>query len=57
MENEITVLFNDTHKENCVLLNSAQELIKIEVWLLLIFFLYLRNRLVSTHFIVPYLRI
>ena len=31
---------NDTHRENCVLLNSMQELIEIEAWLLMTFFHY-----------------
>ena len=28
---------NDTHRENCVLLNSVQEFIETEAWLLLTF--------------------
>ena len=43
------VTFNDTHRENCVLLNSVQEFIEIEAWLLLIFFLCLHNQLISIH--------
>ena len=46
--------FNDTHKENCVLLNSAQKLIEIEGWLLLTFLLCLHNELDSIHSIVTY---
>ena len=38
-------LFNDTHKENCVLLNSAQELIEVEAWLRLTSLLCLHNQL------------
>ena len=34
---------NDTHWKNCVLLNSVQEFIEIEPWLLLTFFLYLQS--------------
>ena len=41
--------FNDSHRENCVLINSGQELIEIEVWLLLTFLLYLHNQLDSIH--------
>ena len=37
-----------------VLLNSVQEFTKIEVWLLLTFFLRLHNQLISIHFTVPY---
>ena len=33
----LQTLFNDTHRENCVLLNSVQELIKLEAWFLLKF--------------------
>ena len=38
-------LFNDTHRENCVLLNSAKELIEVEAWLLLTFLLCFHNQL------------
>ena len=39
----VITLFNDTQKENCVLLNSVQEFIEIEAWLLLTFFIGLHN--------------
>ena len=42
-------LFNDTHKENYVLLNSAQELIEVETWLLLTSLLCLHNQLIVTY--------
>ena len=35
--------------KNCVLLNSVQEITEIEAWLLLIFFICLRNKLSSIH--------
>ena len=38
-------LFNDTHRENCVLLNLAKELIEVEAWLLLTFLLCFHNQL------------
>ena len=38
--------------KNCVLLNSVQEIIVTEAWLLLTFFLCSRNQLLSIHFIV-----
>ena len=47
-------IVNDTHRENCILLNSVQEFIEIEAWLLLIFFLCLRNLLIPTYPIVAY---
>ena len=31
----ISKSFNDTHRENCILLNSAVEFIETEAWLLL----------------------
>ena len=34
---------NNTHRENFVLLNSVQEFIEIQAWLLLTFFLCLYN--------------
>ena len=37
-----------------VLLNSVQEFIEIEAWLLLTFFLRLHNQLLSMHSIVAY---
>ena len=37
-------ILNDTHQEKCVLLNSVQEFIEIEVWLLLKIFLCLHNQ-------------
>ena len=37
-----------------VLLNSVQEFIEIEAWLLLTFFLCLHNQLLSMHSIVAY---
>ena len=45
---------NDTHRENCVLLNSIQEFIEIETRLLLTFVLCLHNQLVSIHSIAAY---
>ena len=45
---------NDTHRENCVLLNSMQELIEIEAWLLMTFFQCLHNHLISIHSIATY---
>ena len=42
---------NDTHREKLCLLNSVQEW---RVWLLLTFFLCLRNQLSSTHSIITY---
>ena len=45
---------NDTNSENCVLLNSVQEFIEIEAWLLLIFFQCLHNQFISIHSIVTY---
>ena len=47
-------IFNNTHRENCVLLNSVQKFIEIEVWLLLAFSLCLHNQLASTHSITTY---
>ena len=38
--------------KNCGLLNLLQEFIKIEVWLLLNFFIWLHNQLISIHSIV-----
>ena len=49
--------FNDTHRKKTVLLNSVQEFIEIEAWLLLIFFMYLHNQLNSIHSIVTYYRV
>ena len=46
--------FNDTHRENCVLLSSVQEFIEIEDWLLLTFFLCLHNQLIAIYPIVAY---
>ena len=40
---------NNTHRENFVLLNSVQEFIEIQAWLLLTFFLYLHNQLISIY--------
>ena len=48
---------NDTHKKICVLLNSVQEFIEIEAWLLLTFFLCLHNQLYFIHSIVTYFNI
>ena len=39
--NEIHI--NDTHRENCALLNSVQEFIEKDAWLLLTFFPCLHN--------------
>ena len=41
--------FNDTHKENCVLLTSVQEFFERDTWLFLIFFLCLHNQLITVH--------
>ena len=38
--------------ENFVLLNSVQEFIEIQAWLLLTFFLCLQNQLISVYYIV-----
>ena len=35
----VSFVTNDNGKENCVLLNSVQEFIEVEAWLLLTFFL------------------
>ena len=48
--------FNNTHRENFVLLKSVQEFIEIQAWLLLSFFLSLHNQLVSVHYIVTILK-
>ena len=48
--------FNNTHRENFVLLNSVQEFIEIQVWLLLSFFLSLHNQLISVYYIVTKLK-
>ena len=45
---------NDTHRVNCVSLNSVQGLIEIEAWLLLTFFLCLHNQLTSIDSNVTY---
>ena len=47
---------NDTHRENFVLLNSVQEFIVIQAWLLLTFFLCLHNQLISVYYIVTKLK-
>ena len=47
-------LFNDTRRQNCVLLNIVQEFHEIEAWLFLTFFLCLHNQLISTHSIFIY---
>ena len=44
-----TLYLNNTHRENCVLLNSVQECFEIEAWLLLTFFICLYNQLKSTN--------
>ena len=31
-------IFKDTHRENCVFLNSVQEFVEVETWLSLAFF-------------------
>ena len=41
--------FNDTRK---LLLNSVQEFTEIQAWLIMTFFLYLHNQLISTYYIV-----
>ena len=43
---------NNTPRENFVLLNSVQEFIEIQAWLLLTFFLCLHNQLISIYYIV-----
>ena len=45
---------NDTQREHCVLLNLVQEFTEIEAWLLLTFFLRLRNQLISIQSIVTH---
>ena len=39
--------FNNTYRKNCVLLNSAQEFIEIEAWLLLTLFLCLHYQSIN----------
>ena len=51
---EIYKFFNDTHRENCILLNLVQEFIEIKAWLFLTFFLCLHNQLISIHSIAAY---
>ena len=46
--------FKARNKENCALLNSVQEFIEIEPWLLLTFFPCLHSQLNSIHSIVGY---
>ena len=41
--------FNNTHREKFVLLNSVQEFIEIQAWLLLTFFLCSHNQLISVY--------
>ena len=48
---------NNTHRENFVLLNSVQEFIEIQAWLLLTFFLCLHNQLISVYYIVTKLKL
>ena len=48
----LLVTLNDTHRENCVSLDSVQQFIKVEAWQLLTFFLCLHNQLVSIYSIV-----
>ena len=48
---------DDTHRANCILLNSTQELIEIETCLLLFFFLCLHSQLISIHSIIIYSRV
>ena len=47
---------NNTHRENFVLLNSVQEFIEIQAWLLLTFLLCLHNQLISIYYIVTQLK-
>ena len=47
---------NNTHRENFVLLNSVQEFIEIQAWLLLTFFLCLHNQLISAYYIATKLK-
>ena len=42
-------LFNDTHRENCVLLNLSQEIIEVEAWLFVTFLLCLHSQLIVTY--------
>ena len=42
-------LFNDTHGENCALLNLAQGIIEVEAWLFVTFLLCLHNQLIVTY--------
>ena len=48
--------FNNTYRENFVLLDSVQEFIEIKAWLLLPFFLSLHNQLISVYYIVTKLK-
>ena len=52
--NKYSAFINDTHRKNCALLNSVQEFIEIEAWLILTFFLCLHNPLFSMHSIFAY---
>ena len=35
--------FNNTYREDCVLINSVQEFIKIKAWLLLTYFMFAQS--------------
>ena len=48
-------IVNDTHGENCVLLNLVQEVIEIEFWLLLTFSLCLHKRL-TLYILLPHIK-
>ena len=50
-------VLNDSHKENCILLSSLLELIEIEAFLHLTFFLCLHTQWISIHSIVTYQRV
>ena len=52
--NDHRKMFNDAHRENCVLLNLVQEFIEIEACLLLTFFLCLHNLHISLPHIKEY---
>ena len=46
----LKITINDTHREDCILLNSIQEFIETKAWVLLTFLLSLHNQLISITF-------
>ena len=47
---------NDIHRENCILLNSVQETIKIEVWLFLTLFLCFTQSIKFPYILLPHIK-